>query len=57
MRSLEYYFYEFKSNHQTVLHQFGTDRVRAFAQHRLLERHGKKLSAVQIRKPSIARAA
>lgn len=57
MRSLEYYFYEFSSNSQTVLHQFGTDRVKAFAQHRLLERRGKKLSAVQTRKPSVARAA
>lgn len=57
MRSLQYYFYEFSSNHQTVLHQFGTDRVKAFAKHRLLERQGRKLSAVQTQKPSVVSAA
>lgn len=57
MRSLQYYFYEFNFNSQAVLHQFGTDRVKAFAQHRLLERQGKKLSAVQIQRLAVARAA
>lgn len=53
MRSLQYYFYEFSSGNQTVLHQFGADRVKAFVRHRLLERQGKKLSAVQTRKLSV----
>jgi hypothetical protein len=57
MRSLQYYFYEFISNNQIILHQFDTDRVKAFATHRLLERQGKKLSAVQIRKLSVKTAA
>lgn len=57
MRSLQYYFYEFSSNNQTVMHQFDTDRVKAFVKHRLLERQGKKLSAVQIRKASVDKAA
>jgi len=57
MRSLQYYFYEFNFNSQAVLHQFGTDRVKAFAQHRLLERQGKKLSAVQIQRAVVAKAA
>lgn len=57
MRSLQYYFYEFNSGNQTALHQFGADRVKAFAKHRLLERQGRKLSAVQTRKPSASRVA
>lgn len=50
MRSLDYYFYEFKSNKQTEIHQFGTNRVKAFAMHRQLECQGRKLSAVQTRR-------
>lgn len=57
MRSLQYYFYEFGFGNRTVLHQFDTDRVKAFAKHRLLERQGKKLSAVQTRKLSVSRVA
>lgn len=57
MRSLQYYFYEFISSKQTVLHQFDTDRVKAFAKHRLLERQGSKLSAVQTRKLATIKAA
>lgn len=57
MRSLQYYFYEFNSGSQTTLHQFDTDRVKAFAKHRLLERQGKKLSAVQTRRSSVNRVA
>lgn len=56
MRSLQYFFYEFSSNQQTVMHQFDTDRVKAFARHRLLERQGKKLSAVQTRRASTSTA-
>jgi len=52
MNSLHYYFYEFHTGRQSVIHQFGNDRVAAFAHHRQLEKQGKKLSAVQIRKPS-----
>jgi hypothetical protein len=40
-----------------VLYNFGTDRVTAFAKHRLLEKQGKKLSAVQIRRSSTQQAA
>ena len=57
MRSLQYYFYEFAPGNQTVLHQFDTDRVKAFAKHRVLERQGKKLSAVQTRRTSVSRVA
>jgi hypothetical protein len=57
MRSLQYYFYEFSPNQQSVLYNFGTDRVTAFAKHRLLEKQGKKLSAVQIRRASTQQAA
>jgi hypothetical protein len=50
MNSLQYYFYEFHSGRQSIIHQFGADRVAAFASHRQLEKQGRKLSAVQIKK-------
>lgn len=56
MNSLHYYFHEFHSNRQSVIYQFGNDRVAAFAAHRQLEKQGKKLSAVQLKKQSSARA-
>lgn len=55
MNSLQYYFHEFQSGRQATIHQFGTDRVAAFARHRQLEKQGKKLSAVQIKKLSPTR--
>lgn len=57
MRSLQYYFYEFKSPNQAIVYDFGTDRVAAFTKHRELERQGKKLSAVQIKRPEVGKAA
>lgn len=51
MNSLHYYFHEFQSGRQSIVHDFGPNRVAAFASHRQLERQGKKLSAVQIKKP------
>lgn len=56
MNSLHYYFHEFHTGRQSVIHQFGSDRVAAFAYHRQLEKQGKKLSAVQIKKQSVVRA-
>lgn len=50
MNSLHFYFHEFHAGRQSIIHQFGSDRVAAFARHRQLERQGKKLSAVQIKK-------
>lgn len=54
MRSLQYYFYEFGSDRQPILHHFNTDRVTAFVSHRRLERQGKKLSAIQIKRLNAA---
>jgi hypothetical protein len=48
--TLHYYFHEFHTGHQSIIHHFGTNRVAAFASHRQLEKQGKKLSAVQIKK-------
>jgi hypothetical protein len=53
--SLHYYFQEFHTGRQSIIHHFGTDRVAAFAHHRQLEKQGKKLSAVQIKKLGNAR--
>jgi len=55
MNSLHYYFHEFHTGRQSIIHQFGSDRVAAFAQHRQLEKQGKKLSAVQIKKQNRVR--
>lgn len=56
MTSLHYYFLEFNSGRQSITHRFGTDRVAAFANHRQLEKQGKKLSAVQTQKQSVVKA-
>lgn len=56
MNSLHYYFHEFHAGHQSIIHQFGSDRVAAFAQHRQLEKQGRNLSAVQIKKQGAVRA-
>ena len=56
MNSLHYYFHEFHTGRQSIVHQFGSDRVAAFAHHRQLERQGKKLSAVQIKKLNTVKA-
>lgn len=54
MSSLRYFFLEFNPNHQQTVYDFGTDRVAAFTKHRELERQGKKLSAVKIKKGETA---
>lgn len=56
MTSLHYYFHEFNSGRQSIVHRFGADRVAAFVNHRQLEKQGKKLSAVQIEKRSAIKA-
>lgn len=55
MNSLHYYFHEFHTGRQSIVHQFGSNRVAAFAQHRQLEKQGKKLSAVQLKKQGAVR--
>jgi len=50
LHPLRYYFYEFDGTHHPVVYDFGRDRVAAFSLHRQLERQGKKLSAVQLKK-------